>query len=101
MLTAHEEMCECYHNVYKSINGFRPRHVNLGEMLVDEMSLAIEEMIADDNAQQAEEERYELMDRQIREDQKRGYSQDDVYLMISHGASSRSQAIQWAKQANR
>jgi hypothetical protein len=88
-LTDKQMNIECYHNIYKSIYGVRPRHIDFDALSIEDLDLAIDDL---DKIQEAH-------NRQEADD-KRGYSLEDIEVMIACGAQDQRQAIQWARQAN-
>jgi hypothetical protein len=90
----HQELVETFYNLYKSVNGIKPRWVNTDDMTVTELVNDIEALKVDAR-EEAEYEQHLI-------DQKRGYSEEDItYMTITCGAPDRHTAIRWAKQSNK
>ena len=97
----HAQLVDAYWDVYKSAYGHRPRHIDFDNMTIEELSADFATLSADATLIYEDELRMEAEERRYYADVKRGYSQQDIILMIQHGASSHNEAIRWAKQANR
>jgi hypothetical protein len=88
-LTDKQMNIECYHNMYKSMYGIRPRHIDFDSMTIEDLDLAIDELEAVSQVHAA-----------LEADDKRGYSLEDLKVMITCGAPDHTTAIRWARQAH-
>ena len=86
------ELVETYHNVHKSVYGFRPRYVNFDVMSIEELVEEIEQMSRIEPDYFTDEDDHKAWEAQQFEAL--------VHTMLVHGAQNRRTAERWARQAS-
>ena len=85
------ELCEMIHNMYKSIYGVRPRHMDLDSMTEEELLHEID-ALSEAGRHMAEEESDEQYEARL--------FQESVQTMLICGAADLRTAERWARQVS-
>ena len=89
---SHKEQLEAiYWDLYKDVNGIRPRHLNLSAMTVEELEADLKRMETELAVQ--EMERHDAEAKAAHDFETR------VQILLSAGASDRATALRWIHEA--
>ena len=99
----HHELAESHYDLYKEVNGVRPRWIDYNAMSVADLIKEIEQLSAESAAQCARDEWDAAEDQWLAECHAleiQGCLEADIQAMLANGAPDTDTAIRWAQQAH-